>query len=414
VKSRADAEALDRDDPLSGFRDQFVVDERGPIYLDGNSLGRLARPVRAAYEAALDDWQDRLVGGWPDWIDLPRRVGDRLGHLIGAGPGQVAVSDSTTVNLYKLAVAAMGLRPGRSVIVADAQEFPTDRYVLAGVAEAHGGRLVLLESDPVAGVDAALLADAVDEQTALVCLSQVNYRSAARLDVAALTEVAHRAGALVLWDLCHSVGAVPVDLDGAGVDLAVGCTYKYLNGGPGSPAFVYVRSDLLAKLRQPIWGWFGQADQFAMGPVYQPAPGVERLLAGTPPILALRGVEAAVELVLEARMERIWAKSQALTALMVDLVRERLEPAGAFLASPADPGRRGGHVSVGHPAAWPWCSALIEGGLVVPDFRPPDVIRLGPAPLYTRFTEVFDAVERMAGVLEAGLAPAGAERPRVT
>jgi kynureninase len=411
---RSAAERLDQQDDLDRWRQCFDVDESAAIYMDGNSLGRLSRSVRAAYQAGIDDWQDRLVGAWTDWIDLPTRVGDGLGRLLGAGPGQVLVCDSTTVNLYKLAHAALWARPGRPVIVADAGDFPTDRYVLAGVAQARGGELRLVGSHPVHGVDLDDLAAAVDDRVALVCLSHVHYRSAARLDVAALTRLAHQAGSLMLWDLSHSAGVVPVGLDEAGADFAVGCTYKYLGAGPGAPGYLYVRAGLQDDLQQPIWGWFGQADQFDMGPSYRPAPGVGRLLTGTPPILGLLAVAAAVEFTAEVGLDAIWAKSQALTAMLVDLIGERLEPAGARLASPADPRRRGGHVSVAHPEAWPWCHELIGRGLVVPDFRPPDVVRLGPAPLYTRFVDGWDAVDRMVDVLAAGLPSGKSGRPRVT
>ena len=399
---RAAAEALDRADPLRSFRDRFPIAADGPIYMDGNSLGRPSYAVRDALDAGVLDWERHLVGGWSRWIDVPGEVGDRLGALIGAGAGQVLVCDSTTVNLYKVAEAALAFQAAqhaRTVIVGDAHDFPTDRYVLAGLAEARGCELRLLASDPVNGVDLEDLAGALDDSTALVCLSHVNYRSAARLDLGAVTELTHARGALMLWDLSHSAGAVPVELDAVGADLAVGCTYKYLNAGPGAPGYLYVRRRLAGELRQPIRGWFGQDDQFAMGPSYQPAPGVSRFLTGTPPILGLLAVGAGVELLLEAGLERLWAKSQALTGALVELVRTRLEPAGVTLASPTDPARRGGHVSIAHARAWPWCAALIEQGLVVPDFRTPDVMRLGPAPLYTRFVDVYDAVERICSVI---------------
>ena len=254
---------MDLADPLAPFRSQFAVGR--PIYLDGNSLGCPSRSVIEALEAAVRDWSENLVGGWPRWIDLPQAVGDRLGSLIGAAPGQVVVCDSTTVNLYKLAAAALAARPERNVILADADEFPTDRYVLQGLAANIGRELRLLKGDPVEGLDAEAVSSAVDSDTALVCLSHVNFRSGARVDLKAITEAVHRHGALVLWDLCHSAGAVPVDLDGADADLAVGCTYKYLNGGPGSPAFAYVRRGLQSQLSQPIWGWFGQRAQIRHG-----------------------------------------------------------------------------------------------------------------------------------------------------
>jgi kynureninase len=411
---RAAAEDMDRADGLGPFRSRFPTDDHDPIYMDGNSLGRLSFSVRQAIENGVTTWAERMVGGWSEWIDLPVTVGDRIGQLVGAAPGQVLACDSTTVNAYKLAGAALSARPDRRVIVGDANDFPTDRYVLAGLARARGCELRLLDSDPVGGVDPADLAASVDRHTALVALSHVNYRSAARLDLAQAAEIAHRHGALTLWDLSHSAGAVPVGLDATGADLAVGCSYKYLNAGPGAPAWLYVRRPLIAELRQPVWGWFGQQDQFEMGPAYVPAAGVTRFLTGSPPILGLLAVGAGVDLVLEAGLDRLWAKSQALLSLLERLVQEQLSPAGAELASPDDPERRGAHLSVRHPDAWPWCEALIDRGLVIPDFRPPDTIRLGPAPLYTRFVDVFDAVARMRDVLASGIPAGRGPRPRVT
>jgi kynureninase len=402
---------MDLTDPLGSYRSQFAVS--GPIYLDGNSLGRPSVSVIEALATAARDWSENLVGGWSRWIDLPAAVGDRVGRLIGAGPGQVVVCDSTTVNLYKLAAAGLSARPDRRVIWADADDFPTDRYVLQGLAQASGRQLRLLHGSAVDGLDADVVRSAIDADTALVCLSHVNFRSGARVDLAAITEAAHRHGALVLWDLCHSAGAVPVDLDDATADLAVGCTYKYLNGGPGSPGFAYVRCDLQDHLRQPVWGWFGQEDQFAMGPSYNPTTGMGRFLSGTPSVLGLLAIDAAVEIVESAGIPALWAKSQQLTAMLVDLVRSQLEPLGAALASPTDPHRRGAHVSLSHPRAWPWCKALIDRRMIIGDFRPPNVIRLGPAPLYTRFVDVFDAVQRMAEVLQAGVEDLS-DRPRVT
>ncbi|MGO9963315.1 MAG: kynureninase [Acidimicrobiales bacterium] len=408
---RAAALTMDLEDPLAPYRSQFNTE--GPIYLDGNSLGRPSASVVERLAEAVRDWSENLVGGWSRWIDLPAAVGDRVGRLIGAEPGQVVVCDSTTVNLYKLAAAALSARPDRQVILADADDFPTDRYVLQGLAELSGYELRLLRGSAVDGLETELVTSAIDGRTALVCLSHVNFRSGARLDLAAITEAAHERGALVLWDLCHSAGAIPVGLDEARVDLAVGCTYKYLNGGPGSPAFAYVKRDLQVELRQPVWGWFGQQEQFAMGPAYDPTPGMGRFLAGTPPVLGLLAVDTAAELVESAGVPALWAKSQQFTAMLVGLVKDQLEPLGATLASPTDPGRRGAHVSISHPRAWPWCKTLIDGRMVIGDFRPPNVIRLGPAPLYTRFVDVFDAVQRMAEVLESGLEEVR-ERPRVT
>ena len=408
---RADAQALDAEDPLASFRAYFDVPDDGPIYMDGNSLGRPPARVDVALAAAAAEWRDRLVEGWESWIELPGSVGDRLGRLLGAAAGQVLVCDSTTVNLYKLAAAALGARPGRPVIVGQAGDFPTDRYILQSLAGSLGRELRAVETDTPEAEER--LEAAIDSDAALVCLSHVDFRTGRRLDAARITARAHEAGALILWDLAHSAGSVPVDLDGWDVDLAVGCTYKYLNAGPGSPAFLYVRRDLQDSLRQPVWGWFGQADQFAMGDLYTPAPGITSFLAGTPGVLGLRAVEAALEPTERAGIQELWAKSQRLTGLLAERVGERLVPLGARLVSPADPGSRGPHIAVGHPSAWPWCRALIDRGLVVGDFRPPDVIRLGPAPLYTRYVDCFDAVERMAETLERGVDPVGPAR-RVT
>lgn len=409
---RQTAERLDEEDPLAAARAQFAIPRDRPIYMDGNSLGRPARATVEAIERAVAEWGARLVTGWEDWIDLPFQIGDRVGRLVGAGPAQVVVCDSTTVNLYKAVSAALAARPGRSTIVGYAGDFPTDRYVLEGLAGATGRRLRLLDGpDDDPGALEEHLARAVDDDTALVALSHVQYRSGARLDGADLTGLAHDRGALMLWDLAHSAGSVPVDLDGWEADLAVGCSYKYLNGGPGAPGWLYVRRKLQAELRQPIWGWFGRADQFTMGAGYVPAPGVGSFLTGTPGVIGLRGLEASLEVIERAGMEALWTKSRQLTAILSERVVERLSPLGAALASPADPDRRGAHVAVSHPEAWAWCRTLIGRGLLVADFRPPDCIRLGPAPLYTRHVDCFDAVEMMVQAFEQGLdRPSGPAR----
>jgi kynureninase len=373
------------------------------IDLDGNSLGRLSHATKGRLAAALDEWGNRLVEGWQNWHHLAGAVGDRLGAtVLGAGPGQVVVTDSTTVNLYKLASAALDARPGRRVIVADREDFPTDRYVLEGLAASRGLELRLVASDPVEGLDAAELDGAIDDDTALVCVSHVNYRSSAVADMASITDVAHRAGALIAWDLSHSAGAVPLHLDDDGADLAVGCTYKYLNAGPGAPAFLYVRSGLQKALRQPIWGWFGQRDQFAMAQGYDPQPDIRRFLAGTPPVLGLVAVDSGLDLLAEAGSDRLWHKSQALTALVVELFDRWLEPLGCRLASPRDPARRGAHLSIAHADGWRLCRALIELARVIPDFRAPDVIRLGVVPIDTRFVDAWEACDRLRRLLESG------------
>ena len=401
---RARAEALDAADPLASFRERFVHDDPGRIYVDGTSLGRLPKETAEALAARAAEWGSRLVTAWDDWIDLPLRAGDLLAEaVVGARPAEVAVSDSTSVNLYKLAAAALDARPHALAIVTDRDNFPTDRYVLEGLAAARGLELRLLECDPIEGPTPAAVASACAAgDVALVSLSHVAYRSGALADMEAITAAAHAAGALVLWDLSHSAGSVPVRLTDAGADLAVGCTYKYLSAGPGAPAFLYVRSELLPELRSPIWGWFGQHDQFAMGPAYDPEPGIARFLAGTPPVLDLTAVEAGSRLVAEAGIDAIRAKSVALTELAVELHDARLAPLGFELGTPRDPARRGAHVSLRHPEAWRVCRALIERANVVPDFRGPDSIRFGFPPLYTRFVDVWDAADRLRGLVESG------------
>jgi kynureninase len=348
------------------------------------------------------EWGIDLIRGWDRWISLATDAGDVIATLIDAAPGEVVVADSTSVNLYKLAAAALDARPGRRVIVTDDDNFPTDRYVLAGLADARGYSVRTVKSNMDDGVSTADVAPALDRDTALVSLSHVAYRSGAIADLPGITAAAHEAGALALWDLSHSVGSVPVPLTGAGVDLAVGCTYKHINGGPGAPAFLYVRTDLQSRLRQPIWGWFGQRDQFAMGPRYEPTSGIERFMAGTPSVLGLTAVDAGVELILEAGVERVQDKALALTELVVALHDERLAPLGLRLNTPRVPSRRGAHISLGHDEGWRLCRALIERADVIPDFRPPDTVRLGFAPLYSRFVDVWDAVDRLARLVETG------------
>jgi kynureninase len=413
---RREAERLDAADPLGWLRERFVIEEAGPLYLDGNSLGRLPRATMGAVEHVLrEDWGSGLVRSWPGWMEHAERVGDALGEaLLGAAPGQVAIADSTSVNLYKLAAAALDARPGRRAIVASAADFPTDRYVLEGLAAARGLELRALAPAGPDGVGLSAVETSLGPDVALVSLSHVSYLSAAVEDVVAITAAAHRAGALVLWDLCHSVGALPIHLDGWGVDLAVGCTYKYLNAGPGAPAFLYVRRDLQDRLRQPIWGWFGQREQFRMGPAYDPVPGIGRFLVGTPPMLSLVPIGSGVDVLREAGIEALRRRSKALTELLVGLWEAWLRPLGFALASPAEAARRGGHVALAHPEGYRVSRALIGAG-VVPDFRPPNLIRLCPAPAYTRFVEVWDGMERLRDVISAGRHLALDARPgRVT
>jgi len=325
-------------------------------------------------------------------MDLALVLGDRIGALLGAAGGQLVVADSTTVCFYKAVSAALEARPGRSEILTDPGNFPTDRYVLESLARAHGASIRWLEpSDPIRGPSAAEVAAAAGPRTALVTFTHVDYRSAAILDMAAITRAAHDAGALAIWDLSHSVGAVEVELDRAGADLAVGCTYKYLCGGPGSPAFIYVRAELQEQLRQPVWGWLGRHDPFAMEPGYQPAQGIRAFLSGTPPILALHALEPGVELVTRAGIAAIRAKGIALTELAIELADQWLEPHGVRVASPREGALRGAHVALAHPDAAALCTRLASAGVLV-DHRAPDIVRVGLAPLSTSFVEVWDGL----------------------
>jgi kynureninase len=398
------AEKLDAADELAGFLDRFVVDDPELIYLDGNSLGRLPRSTRDRLARAVDEeWGRDLIRSWDRWIDLPTRVGDLLAtELLGARPGEVVVCDSTTVNLYKLAAAALDARPDRRLIVIDDDNFPTDRYVIEGLAAARGMSLRMVRSDLVHGPLHDDLDAAIDGDTALVTLSHVAYRSGALADMAKVTDLAHQRGALVLWDLCHAVGSVPVELAEADADLAVGCTYKYVNAGPGAPAFLYVRRDLQEALRQPIWGWFGQRDMFAMGPTYDPQPDIRRFTTGTPSILGLYAVEQGARLLAEAGMHRVRTKGVALTSYLVDLADAWLAPLRFSVATPRDPSRRGAQVSLQHQQAWQICQAYIEKARVIPDFRAPDRLRLGLAPLTTRFVDVWEGLARLRALVERG------------
>ncbi|MGW1071756.1 kynureninase [Streptomyces sp. NPDC002537] len=396
------AEELDAADPLREFRREFVCDDPETVYLDGNSLGRLpAATADFLGRTVRDGWGGGLVESWETWIGWSRRLGDRLAaHTLGAGPGEVVLSDSTSVNLYKLAAAALDARPGRGTILADADDFPTNRYILQGLAEQRGLRLVTLRSDPDHGLGLDVLGEALGDDVALVVLSLVSYRSGALLDMAAVNGAAEQAGALVLWDLSHAAGVVPVRLGATGADLAVGATYKYLNGGPGSPAFLYVRKDLQRRLRQPVWGWYGQRDQFGMGETYEPVGDIDRFLVGTPPLLSLAAVQPALDVVERVPIGLLREKSVRLGEFAVGLADEWLAPHGFRLASPRDPARRGAHIALAHPEASLVCRALRSEMKVICDFRPPDRLRIGLAPLYTRFTDVRDGLDRLRALVE--------------
>jgi kynureninase len=398
---RRRAVELDAADALGGYRERFLLEDPALVYLNGNSLGALPLAILHRTETVLrEEWGAALARSWDHWVDLPARAGDLVGELTGAAPGQVLVTDNTTVNLYKLACAALDARPGRNVIVTDADNFPTDRYVFEGIAAQRGAELRMLPTDINEGIDPDHVRAAVDEDTALVSLSHVAYRSGALAGMAAITGIAHQAGALMLWDLCHSVGTVPIDLDGCDVDLAVGCTYKYVNAGPGAPAFLYVSARLRDVLRQPIWGWFSQADQFAMGPRYDPAAGIAKFMTGTPPILGTAAVEEGARLLLEAGIGPIRAKSVRLTSYLIELADAWLVPLGCTIATPREASRRGGHVTICHPQAERIVEQLAAGGIIT-DYRTPERFRLGLSPLTTRFTDVWDAVEAARDLIES-------------
>jgi kynureninase len=391
---------LDANDPLATFRDRFVVRDPDVAYLDGNSLGRAPRrAVERLAAVAGGEWAGELVGAWDHWIDLPLRIGETLAEgVLGAAPGSVAIADSTTVNAFRVASAALDDRRDRRVIVADRSDFPTDRYVVQGLAAARGLEVRWLDGDPSEGLATDTLTAAIDADVGLVLLSLVSYRSSAIVDLDAVEAAARSAGAHVVWDLSHAAGAIPVDLAARDVGLAVGCTYKYLFGGPGAPAFMYVHPRLQEQLRPPVQGWFAQRDQFAMGPSFDRRPGIEGWLAGTPPILALTAVEAGVDLVAESGIEAIRAKSMALTAYAVERLDADLAPLGCRLGSPRDPARRASHVAIRHPDARSVTTRLIERG-VITDFREPDVIRFGLSPLTTSFAEVDRGVAALRELL---------------
>jgi kynureninase len=411
------AASLDAADPLWTLRREFVNTEPGTVYLDGNSLGRL--PVATPdflRQVVVDGWGTGLVRSWDDWIGWSRSLGDRLAtHTLGARPGEVVLSDSTSTNLYKLAAAALEARPERRTILADVDDFPTNRYILQGLAHQRQCRLVALRSDPDEGLDLNVLRQALDSDVALVVLSHVSYLSGALLDMAEVNAAVHAAGALVLWDLSHSAGVVPVRLHETGADLAVGATYKYLSGGPGSPAFLYVREDLQSRLRQPVWGWFGQRDQFQMRERYEPVEDIDRFLIGTPPMLSLAAVAPAMDLLERVPVAQVREKSVRLGELTVELAQDWLTPHGFRLASPRDRARRGAHVSFAHPDAARICQALRSEMNVICDFRTPDRLRIGLAPLYTSFTDVWDGLDRLRTLVEnRGHEQLPTDLPRVT
>jgi len=393
IETLEEVHARDAADPLAPMRARFALPE-GMIYLDGNSLGVLPAATMARMERVVTrEWGQDLIGSWNthDWIGAPTRIGDRIAPLIGAGPGEVVVADSTSANLFKLLAAALADRPGRRTILSEPGNFPTDLYVASGVAGFMGATLKTVPADRIV--------EAIDQDVAVVLLTHVHYKTARKLDMATITAAAHAAGALILWDLSHSVGAVPVDLNGAGADLAVGCGYKYLNGGPGAPAFLFVAERHQARLRSPLSGWMGHSAPFAFDDGYEPAPGIARFLCGTPPILGLAALEEGLALFEGVDFATVTAKSVALSSLLIERMERRCAAFGLELATPRDPAARGSHVSFRHPHAYALCQALIEEG-VVGDFRAPDILRFGLTPLYLGYADVWRAVETLHAILE--------------
>jgi kynureninase len=402
------ARDLDKEDDLSRFRDAFYMPDASMIYLNGNSLGRL--PLAAIHrinQVVRDEWGDRLIRSWNEgWMEASERIGGKLAVLIGARADEVIVSDATSLDLFKLSLAALKFNAGRMKIVSDELNFPSDLYVLQGIVEMFGNKheISMVPSRDGMVTEPDAIAALLDEDTALLALTHTCFKSAFVYDMKRLTRYAHEKGAMVLWDLSHSVGAVEIGLNECDVDLAVGCTYKYLNGGPGAPAFLFVRKDLQETLMQPIWGWLGGNDPFAFNPAYIPAEGIRRFQVGTPPVLSLLAMEPGLDLHLEAGMNNLRKKSVHMTEYLVYLFDQWLEPLGFELGTPRNPDIRGSHVSIKHPEAYRINRAMIEAELpavkVIPDFRTPDNLRLGIAPLYNTFEEIFLAVRRIKEIVE--------------
>ena len=407
------ASQLDNQDPLASFRERFIIADPNLIYLDGNSLGRLPKDTIPHLQNLIEEqWGKDLIEGWnKGWFEMPTVLGSRIAKLIGARDDEVVVCDTTSVNLFKLATAALRYQAGKKVLLSDEFNFPTDLYVFQGVIDLLNDRhkLDLIRSEDSISISEENINNAITEDTALVALTQVAFKSAFMYDIQKVTELAHQQGALAMWDLCHSVGAVPLELNEWNVDLAVGCTYKYLNGGPGSPAFLYVRKDLQKELLPPIWGWFADKAPFAFNLDFTPADSISRYQISTPHILSMAGIEPALEITMEAGMDRLREKSIKQTDYLIYLAQELLNPLGFEIGSPLDSSQRGSHVSLRHPESYRICRALIDPQpgdtnlKVIPDFRAPNNIRLGIAPLYTSFTDIHRTLKRIKTIVEDGI-----------
>jgi kynureninase len=415
ITSRQTAITLDAADPLAAYPSQFLVADPELCYLDGNSLGRMPKSTAAAITDFLtSEWAAELVDGWGHWIDEAQTVGDLLGRAaLGAGAGQTLVQDTTSVNFYQLCVAAIKARPGRKTVIIDSSNFPTDRYILAGIAESLGLKLVTLNNDGTGGPGAVdvvtikeritpeVLQPLLSDDVALVALQAIHYRSGSRPDILAITELVRECGGLVVWDCSHATGLVDLQLDAWGVDLAVGCTYKYGNAGPGAPGWLYVSERIQNQLNVPIQGWFAQDKQFEMGPLFEPTDGIRRFQIATPPILGLRAVKVSFGMIAEAGIGNIERKAALGTELIVALFDEWLAPLGFDLITPRDSAMRGGHITVTHPEAKLIATAMRKMSKVVPDFRQPNGIRLAMSPLTNTYVEIWDGLDRMRALVES-------------
>ena len=402
VTDRQYALDLDKNDPLAQFKSKFVISDPAMCYLDGNSLGRLPHATVAAVNDFLtQEWGQEVVTGWSHWVDEAQPVGDLIGEsTLGAAKGQVLACDTTSVNFYQLCVAAIKARPGRKTIITDTANFPTDRYILEGIAKQFGMNLVLIDNESAGPIKheritAEILAPYLNDDVALVTLEVIQYRSGARTDIKSITDLVRSHGGLVLWDASHAIGAIEMNFDANGVDLAVGCTYKYGNSGPGAPAWLYVATKMQKELQVPIQGWFSQGDQFGMGPVFEKAEGIRGFQIASPSLIGLRCIKTSFELIKEAGIDKIAHKAAVGTQMMIDLYDAWLAPLGMQLNTSRDPNERGGHISLVHPDAARICVALREFANVIPDYRTPNSIRLAISPLPTSYIEVWDGFERI-------------------
>ena len=408
VTDRDYALELDKNDPLAHFKSQFVVTDSEMCYLDGNSLGRLPKETISAVNNLMTEWGAEVVTGWGHWVDEAQPTGDLLGQAaLGAGPGQILVCDTTSVNFYQLCLAAVHARPGRKTIITDAANFPTDRYILDGIAKQFGLKLVLIENeDPAVAIHERIttevLAPYLNDDVALVTLQVIQYRSGARTDIKSITDQVRAIGGLVVWDASHAVGAIELNLDANGVDLCVGCTYKYGNSGPGSPAWLYVSKKIQKELQVPIQGWFAQDAQFEMGPVFERAQNIRGFQIASPSLIGIRCVQTAFSMIKEAGIDAIAQKAAVGTQMMIDLYDAWLAPLGFVLNTSRDPKERGGHISLVHPDAAQICVAMREISNVIPDYRTPNSIRLAISPLPTSFVEVWDGFARMRDLVASG------------